>query len=694
MIEYPPSRKGDVVDRYHGVDVPDPYRWLEDPDSPETRAWVEAQNDLCRRQLERIPERGSIRERIALLWDHERYGTVDYPVPIQRGGRYFYFRNDGLQNQPVLWYREGLDGDPVKLLDPNGLCTDGTLAVASLDVSADGRRLAYALAAGGSDWQEIRVRDVDTGADLPDVVRRVKFSAPSWTRDSSGFYYSRYPETADGGHLLEANRNQKLCYHRLGTSQDQDVLVYERPDRPEWGFRADVSEDGRYVFVHVWHGTAPENRVYFQDLTDPYDPHVTGPVRPLLDEGDASYVVVGNVGPRLYLVTDRSAPRKRVVSLDVRDGVGEHQSEIIPEDADVLESARLLGGGFVLVYLRNASASVRIHALDGHALEELDLPGPCSVAGLSGRQESQELFLAFASFLRPSTVLRHDLQAGTTETFAEPELRFDAGTYVTTQVVYPSRDGTPVPMFVTSRRDVELDGSNPVMLYGYGGFNISLTPFFSVPHAVWLDMGGILAVPNLRGGGEFGEDWHRAGILDRKQSVFDDFIAAAEFLVEEGYTEPRRIAISGGSNGGLLVGACMIQRPDLFQVALPAVGVMDMLRFHHFTIGWAWVSDYGSSEDAAEFGVLRAYSPLHNLREEVCYPATLVTTADHDDRVVPGHSFKFAARLQEAQGCSRPVLIRVDVRAGHGAGKPTGKLIDEAADRWAFAWRHLTLADE
>jgi prolyl oligopeptidase len=694
MIEYPPTRKGDVVDRCHGIDVPDPYRWLEDTDSPETRAWVEAQNRVCFGQLEQIAERRDIRHRMGLLWDHERYGTPSYPVPIERGGRYFYFRNDGLQDQPVLWYREGLAGEPVPLLDPNALSTDGTISVASLDVTADGRLLAYALASGGSDWQEIRVRNVDTGADLPDVVRWVKFSAPSWTRDGKGFYYSRYPEPRGGGHLLEANRNQRLCYHRMGTSQDQDVLVYERPDQPEWGFQAQVSEDGRYVFVHVWHGTAPENRLYVQDLADPHDPVVTGAVQPLLDEGDASYVVVGNVGSRLYLVTDRMAPRKRIVSIDVRRGVGARQSDVVPEDTHVLESARLLGGRFVLVYLNDAKALVRIHAQDGHVVGELDLPGPCSVAGVSGRPDSPELFLAVTSFLRPTTILRHDLQAAATETFAKPELPFDPGSYVTTQVVFTSRDGTPVPMFVTSRSEVELDGSNPVMLYGYGGFNVSLTPFFSVANAVWLEMGGILAVPNLRGGGEFGEDWHRAGILDRKQNVFDDFIAAAEFLVDEGYTEPRRIAISGGSNGGLLVGACMIQRPDLFQVALPAVGVMDMLRFHRFTIGWAWVSDYGSPDDVHEFEVLRAYSPLHNLQEETCYPATLVPTADHDDRVVPGHSFRFAARLQEAQGCEKPVLIRVDVRAGHGAGKPTGMLIEEAADRWAFAWRHLMPADE
>jgi prolyl oligopeptidase len=629
------------------------------------------------------------------LWDYVRIGTPLHPVPFTGGDRYFYLRQEGLQAQPVLHVQEGLSGEPRALLDPNALSLDGTVALSSLDVTPDGALVAYGLTDGGSDWQEIRVRDVSTGTDLTDRVSWVKFSSPSWTHDGRGFYYSRYPEPREGERLLEANRRHQLCYHRLGTEQSEDVLVLERRDHPEWGFQASVSEDGRYVLIHVWHGTAPENRLYVQDLGDPERPSVSARVRPILDRGDASYVSIGNEGARLFLLTDREAPRKRVVSLDLDAPGTPSLQEVVPEQTHVLEGASLLGGRLVLSYLDDAKASLRQYTLSGDRLpDELTLPGPASVAGVSGKYGRTEIFVAFSSFLHPTSILRHELDSGSTEAFMRPSLDFDPSAFETSQEFFDSRDGTRVPMFVVHRRGLRRDGSHPALLYGYGGFNVSLTPFFSIPHAVWLEMGGVLAVPNLRGGGEYGEDWHRAGTKEQKQNVFDDFLAAAEHLVESGYTRAGRIAIAGASNGGLLVGASIIQRPDLFGAALPSVGVMDMLRFHLFTIGWAWASDYGSSEDPEGFHYLYAYSPLHNVEDGGCYPATLITTADHDDRVVPGHSFKFAARLQEAQGCDKPVLIRVDVRAGHGAGKPTRMLIDEATDRLAFAWWHLTSGSE
>jgi prolyl oligopeptidase len=687
MNRYPKTSKGTVVDDYHGVSVPDPYRWLEDTEAQATFEWVEDQNAVTERHLGGIANRQAVRDRVAELWDYTRYGTPAYPVPVLAGGFRFFFRNDGLQNQPVLFV-EPEHGEARVLMDPNTLSDDGTVALSSFDVTHDGRLLAYALAHGGSDWQEIRVRDVETGNDLPDHVQWMKFASPSWTRDGRGFFYSRYPEPDARDALLETNRGQQLYYHRLGTDQSQDVLIYERPEEPDWGFVARVTDDGRYAVIHVWHGSASENRLYYLDLGDPANPVFDAEVRPIMDHGDASYLFVANLGERFLVLTDLDAPRRRVVAVDLHRPEPEHWESIIPEDASVLESVRLLGGRLVAAYLADARGDLRVHGLDGTQLPGIALPTLGSVAGFGGSEEKSEMFFSFTSFVQPRTVYRHDLDSGETDVFGTP-LDFDVPDLVTRQVFVASKDGTRVPMFVTHRRGISKDGDRPVMLYGYGGFNVSLSPFFSVPHLVWMEMGGVLAVPNLRGGGEYGEEWHRAGTRERKQNVFDDFQAAATHLIETGYTRPERIAIAGGSNGGLLVGACMIQRPDLFAVALPAVGVMDMLRFHRFTIGWAWVSDYGSADEPEDFAILHAYSPLHSLKDGQCYPATLVTTADRDDRVVPGHSFKFTARLQEAQGCDRPALIRVDRQAGHGAGKPTRKLIDEAGDRLAFAWHHL-----
>ncbi|HEX6940548.1 MAG TPA: prolyl oligopeptidase family serine peptidase [Longimicrobiales bacterium] len=709
-IRYPATKKVDVVDDYHGTKVADPYRWLEDTNAAETAAWVAAQNEVTFGYLAQIPEREAIRNRLTDLWNYPKYGT-----PFRDGGRIFHFKNDGLQNQSVLYVQESLDDEPRVLLDPNTLSADGTVALTTLDVSDDGRWLGYGTAAAGSDWQEFHVRDIRTGRDLPDRIRWVKFSGLSWTKDGKGFFYARYDEPDEGEALLAANLNQKLYYHVVGTPQSADRLIYARPDQPEWGFNAEVSDDGRFVLLYVWHGTDPRNRLYYIDLGDPAAPDLSAPVVPLLDDFDASYAVIGVVaagadadgvggagraagadeaerGPVFYVMTNKDAPRQKIVAIDPRDPAPSRWRTIIPEREEMLQGARIIGGRVVAEYLADASSRIRLFSLSGEPLGEVPLPTIGTVGSISGRPEDTEMFYAFTSFLYPTTIFRYDLETGENTVFRAPEIAgFDPDRYETKQVFYTSKDGTRVPMFITHRKGIPLDGGNPTYLYGYGGFNISMTPSFSVTNLVWLEMGGVYAMPNLRGGGEYGEEWHRAGTKQHKQNVFDDFIAAAEYLIREGYTSPSKLAIGGGSNGGLLVGAAMTQRPDLFAVAHPAVGVMDMLRFHKFTIGWAWVSDYGSADDPEMFPYLLAYSPYHNLKPGTCYPATLVTTADHDDRVVPGHSFKFAARLQEVQSCDRPTLIRIETRAGHGGGKPTSKLIEEAADVLAFRVRNLRM---
>jgi prolyl oligopeptidase len=682
-LQYPPARKSDVVDDYHGTKVPDPYRWLEDPDAAESRAWIEAENRLTNAYLAAIPARVAIRERLTKLWNYPKYGA-----PFRKAGRYFFFKNDGLQNQSVLYQQASLAATPEALLDPNLLSADGTVAVSTVAVSEDGRLLAYGTSASGSDWEEFRVRDVATARDLPDHLKWVKFSGASWTKDGAGFFYSRYPEPADKA-LTDVNRFQRLYYHRLGADQAQDVLVYERPDQPDWGMNGEVTNDGRYAVLQVWLGTDRRNRVYYLDLRDAKHPRVTGDVVRLLDEFDASYAFVGNDGPLFYFLTDLDAPRKRVIAIDTRHPERARWREVLPQGPDVLESVQIIHEGFVAHYMRDASSRLRLFALDGRMLKDLDLPTLGSVVSISGERKDAEMFYAFTSFLYPTTIFRYDFKAGVTSVFKAPAIDFDPSGYETKQVFYASKDGTRVPMFITHKKGLTLDGSNPTYLYGYGGFNISLTPSFSVAMLAWLEMGGVYAVPNLRGGGEYGEEWHQAGMHDRKQNVFDDFIAAAEYLIAERYTSTPKLAIAGGSNGGLLVGAVMTQRPELFGAALPAVGVMDMLRFHKFTIGWAWVTDYGSADSVAQFPYLYKYSPLQNLRPGTTYPATLVTTADHDDRVVPGHSFKFTAALQAAQAGPQPVLIEIETKAGHGAGKPTSKLIEEQADRLAFLVRNL-----
>jgi prolyl oligopeptidase len=552
--------------------------------------------------------------------------------------------------------------------------------------------MVYGTSGSGSDWQEFRVRDVATRQDRPDHLKWIKFSTAAWTHDGAGFFYSRYPEPRAGADaLLDVNRNQKVYYHRLGTDQSADRLVYERPDHPDWGFSVEVSADGRYAIYNVWLGTDRRNRVYYQDLGDPQHPRLDAPVVRLLDDFDAAYGFVGNTGPTFYFQTDHTAPRGRIIAVDTRRPEQRGWRELVPQGTDVIEGSQIVHNTFVVRYLHDASSQLRMFALDGKPAGAVALPTLGSVVQVTGEPRDTEMFYAFTSFLYPTTIFRHDFTAGTATVFKAPEITFDPSGYETVQVFYRSKDGTRAPMFLTYKKGLKKDGANPTYLYGYGGFNVNMTPGFSIGVLAWLEMGGVYAQAVLRGGSEYGEEWHQAGMLDRKQNVFDDFIAAAEYLIAERYTSPPKLAIGGGSNGGLLVGAVLNQRPELFGAALPAVGVMDMLRFHKFTIGWAWVTEYGSADSVAQFPALYRYSPIHNMKPGTQYPATLITTADHDDRVVPGHSFKYAATLQATQAGAQPVLIRIETKAGHGAGKPTAKIIEEQTDRWAFLVHNLRM---
>jgi prolyl oligopeptidase len=680
-LAYPPAPKVDQVDEYHGVLVKDPYRWLEDVDSEQTRAWVAAENELTFGYLEKIPARERIRQRLTELWDYPRYSP-----PEREGDRLFFDKNDGLQAQSVLYVQDPGAAEPRVLLDPNTLSADGTTSLAERSVSRSGRWLAWSTSESGSDWRTWRVRNVDTGEDLDDVIRWSKFSGASWLPDDSGFFYSRYAAPSEGDTLEGTNYYQKVYFHRRGTAQDEDRLIYERPDHKDWGFGAGVSEDGHYLILQVWQGTARENRLFYLDLTQPGSEVVE-----LLDEADASYEYVGNDGPVFIIKTDLDAPRARIIAIDTAAPARENWRTLVPEGEDPLEGATLLNEQLVLTYMHDVKNVVRIHERDGTFVREIALPGPGSVGGFTGHRDDTETWYVFTSYLNPSEIYHHDFKTGQTTLYWKPDIDFDFSDYVTEQIFYHSKDGTRVPMFIVHRRDLQRDGSHPTILFGYGGFNISLTPYFSAGLLPWLEMGGIFASANLRGGGEYGEEWHRAGMLASKQNVFDDFIAAAEYLIAEDYTATPKLSIYGGSNGGLLVGAVLNQRPDLFGAAVPAVGVMDMLRFQKSTIGWAWVSDYGSSDDPEMFPILRAYSPYHNIRDGVSYPAVMIMTADHDDRVVPGHSFKYAARLQAAQAGDAPILIRIQTKSGHGAGKPTAMIIQEYADRYAFLTKVLKM---
>ncbi len=680
-IQYPETRVVDVTDVYHGQTVKDPYRWLEDDNAPETEAWVQAQNKVTFGYLTAIPEREAIEQRLTELWNYERFG-----IPMKRGGRYFYSRNDGLQNQNVIYTLDALDAEPRVLLDPNKLSDDGTVALSGFSISDDGRYFAYGVADGGSDWQTYRVRDIETGKDLSDKIEWIKFSGASWKKDNSGFFYSRYDAPKPGDELSASNYYQKLYFHKLGTPQSEDVLVYQRPDQKDWGFGGYVTEDGRYLIISVWQGTERKNRIYYKRLDDP-EAHVVK----MLDDYDAEYDFLGNDGPVFYFRTDLSAPKGRIIAIDSGKPEKSNWKEIVGEQEETLEGADILNDWFVTSSLKDAHTQVKFYDKKGKFIREVEFPGIGTANGFGGQSTDTETFYSYSSFAVPPTVYRYDVVSGESTVFKKPDVNFNPDTFETKQVFFSSKDGTRVPMFITHRKGLKLDGSNPTYLYGYGGFNISLTPAFSLSNVAWMEMGGIYAQANLRGGGEYGKAWHNAGRLLNKQNVFDDFIAAAEWLIANKYTRSDKLAIGGGSNGGLLVGACMTQRPELYGAAIPAVGVLDMLRFQLFTIGHAWTSDYGKLEDESIFKVLRAYSPYHNLKKGTCYPATLIITGDHDDRVVPAHSFKFAAALQAAQGCDNPTLIRIETRAGHGAGKPTSIVIQEVADKWAFLVKELQM---
>jgi prolyl oligopeptidase len=675
-LAYPATKTVGQSDDYHGTKVADPYRWLEDIDSAATREWIEAQNKVTFDYLGRIPGRDRIKQRLTEIWNYERYSS-----PQQYGGRYFYTRNDGLQNQAVLYVADSLDAKPRVLLDPNTLSADGTIALKGYAISDDGARIAYGLSSGGSDWEEWRVLDVATAKNTDDELKWVKFSAASWRRDGSGFYYSRYDEPKGENALKAVSQFQKLYFHRLGTKQSSDVLVYENKEHADWMSFGQVSDDGRWLVISVARNADPNNLVLYVDLAKKHgDAHV----QTLIGEWDGSYQFLGNSKGTFYFLTDKDAPRYRIVAIETSHPDAAHWKELVPQGAETLQNATLVNHSFVAAYLQDAHSAVRRFDLKGKALGTVELPGLGSATGFSGRTRDTETFYTYSSYTAPPTIFRYDLKAGTNSVFRAPKVAFDPAKYETRQVFYTSKDGTRVPMFVTAKKGTAQDGANPTILYGYGGFNISLEPAFSPGLIAWLDLGGVYAVANLRGGGEYGREWHEAGMKLRKQNVFDDFIAGAEYLVKEKYTSPQKLAIRGGSNGGLLVAAAELQRPDLFAAAVPQVGVLDMLRFRDFTIGKAWESDYGSVDDADEFKALYAYSPLHNVRPGANYPATLIITGDHDDRVFPAHSFKFAAAMQAADPHGKPILIRIETRAGHGQGKPTTMQIDELADVYLF----------
>lgn len=668
-LPYPETRMDSVVENYHGTKVADPYRWLEDDNSAETAAWVEAQNKVTFDYLGKIPYREEVRKRLTELWNYERYS-----MPTKAGEYYFFLKNDGLQNQAVVYRREGLDGDAEVFLDPNELSQNGTVALASLTFSPNGRYMAYSLADSGSDWVSIKVRNCESGEDMDDRIEWVKFSGAAWDGDSRGFYYSRYDKPAEGSELSGQNRFQKVYYHRLGDAQQNDKLIYEDPTKPLQYFFATESEDGNHLFLTIQEGTHGSEILY--------RPTGSSQFKTLLQGFENDYDYVDTVGDVAMFMTNQNAPNSKLIGVDLRTG---RQHEVISENPDLmLQNITSVGGYLMATYLQDAVSKVLQYDMKGGFVRVVDLPMIGSASGYQGKEKDTETFFMLSNFIQPPSIYRYDLASGSVEPFAESKVKYNPDKFTVDQVFFQSKDQTLVPMFIVHRKDMKLDGHNPVYMYGYGGFNVGRTPWFDPLSMLLIEQGVVYVVVNLRGGNEYGEKWHRAGMLENKQNVFDDFISAAEYLVDHKYTSPQKIAIAGGSNGGLLVGACMTQRPDLFGVAFPAVGVLDMLRYHKFTVGWGWAVEYGSSEDPQQFEYLYRYSPLHNVRPGTSYPATLITTGDHDDRVVPAHSFKFAAALQAAQAGDKPTLIRIDTNAGHGAGKPTSKRIDEAADVCSF----------
>lgn len=675
-VKYPVTAKVDTIDSYFGTNVADPYRWLENDTSAATAEWVKAENAITNEYLSQIPFREQIRERLTRMWNYPRYG-----VPFKEGPYLFFFKNDGLQNQSVMYFREGIEGEIRVLLDPNKLSDDGTIALAGTSVSHDGKYLAYSIAKSGSDWNEIQVIEIATGKRLPDTLKWVKFSGMSWQGD--GFYYSRYDEPKKGMELSKANEFHKVFFHKLGTPQNEDQLIFQNPKYPQRNYGASTTEDERFLILYESESTSG-TAIYYRDLTKK-----AMPFAPIAEGFDYEYEVVDNVGDQLLVVTNNNAPKKRLVLIDPAKPDPKLWKTIIPERDEVLEKVILTGDLLVSQYMQNATSKAYVYQIDGKFVHEMNLPGIGTLAGFSGKKGDNTAFFGFTSFTFPLTVYKYDIVKNSSAVYTRPEIDFNPDDFEVKQVFYSSKDRTTIPMFLVYKKGTELNGKNPTLLYGYGGFNVSLTPGFSLSRLIFLEKGGVYALANLRGGGEYGEEWHKAGTKERKQNVFDDFIAAAEFLIAEKYTTSEKLAIMGGSNGGLLVGACMTQRPELFKVAIPQVGVMDMLRYHKFTIGWAWASDYGKSDTKEGFDYLIKYSPLHNIRDSVAYPATLAFTADHDDRVVPAHTFKFIATLQAKQTGDNPVLVRIETKAGHGAGKPTAKQIDEATDLWSFVLYNL-----
>jgi prolyl oligopeptidase len=676
-LEYPETKKVDTVDTYFGAKVADPYRWLEDDNAEDVKEWVTKQNEVTFSYLEKIPFRDKIKKRYEEIFNYPKY-----TAPNKKGDNYFFYKNDGLQNQSVLYIQKDLNAEPEVFLDPNKLSEDGTVSLTTMSVSKNGKYFAYGTASAGSDWNEFFVMEVAAKTKLNDHLKWIKFSGIGWKED--GFYYSRFPEPAEGDELKSKNDNGKIYYHKLGTPQSEDVLIYEEPEHPSWLIGGGTTEDERFLIISIAEGSN-KNALKVKDLSDPNSDFVT-----IIDNFENSYDVIDNIDGKLLVQTDKNAPKYKLVLIDPANPSEENWEIILPETKDVLKSVSLVGGKLAAIYLKDASSHVYLYETDGTLIEEIKLPSIGTVGYVSGEKDENIAFYTFTSFTYPSVIYKLEVDTRTSTVFREPEINFDFSGYETEQVFYESKDGTKIPMFIVHKKDIELDGSNPTLLYAYGGFNISMTPNFSTSRLMLLENGGVYAQANLRGGGEYGEEWHQAGTKLNKQNVFDDFIAAAEYLIDECYTSPEYLACQGGSNGGLLVGAVINQRPDLFKVAFPAVGVMDMLRFHKFTIGYAWTGDYGSSEqDSVMFDYLYHYSPLHNIKEGINYPATLVTTADHDDRVVPAHSFKYIAALQEKYKGDNPVLIRIETKAGHSAGKPTYKIIEEQADIWSFFFYNL-----
>ncbi len=682
-LKYPKTKRVDQVDDYHGTKVLDPYRWLEADvrESKDVAAWVEAENKVTNAYLETIPQREAIKKRLTALWNYERFS-----LPTRKSGLYFFTHNDGLQNQSVLYVADSLQAKPRLLLDPNTWSKDGTISLAGMAVSPEAKYLAYGKSEGGSDWNTWHVLDVRTGKALSGDLNWLKFSSIAWTNDARGFFYTRYPEPEQGKKFQSLAFNAALYYHRVGTVQTDDVLVYKRPDHPDWDFSAGVSEDGRYLVASIWKGTDRRNPVIYRDLQEPFAGFVE-----LIGDFENRYDFVGNDGPVFYFVTDLNAPLGRLIAIDTRKPERKNWKEIIPASKNSLEGVNLVGNLFVASYLKDAHSYIRIFDLEGHPVRDVELPGIGSAGGFGGERTDTETFYSFSSFAVPPSIYRYALITGKSELWKQPEVKFQPAQYETKQVFYASKDGTKIPMFITAKKGLKLTGDNPTLLYGYGGFDISITPSFKVAVVEWLEMGGTYAVANIRGGGEYGEEWHKAAIKLNRPRAYEDFIAAAKWLIDQKYTRPDKLAIQGRSNGGLLIGAVMCKRPDLFGACLPGVGVMDMLRFHKFTAGRYWVDDYGSADDAQEFKVLYSYSPYHNLKKGVRYPATLCVTADHDDRVVPSHTFKFISQLQYCQEGPAPVLARIDTKAGHGAGRSTAQVIEEAADEWSFLVKNLKM---